>query len=1144
MYTRKRVISLIMCLLLVAGNLGLSGLAAVDFVNAEEAGESTVAGATEEPVASDNLAEVSEDNFDVEVTEEVSEPTDQDSEDADVDENVGSFVVFENNSEEESVETIQETEEEPAEETEEAAEETEESAEETEESAEETEEPAEETEEAAEETEEPTEELVELNSDTETREVTVDDVKITVTAEPETFPKEWKLEATKVSNEVQEEVTAAIDEVRSAEEKVAKAYTFDIKVLDADGNEVQPAEGKNVKVSFELAENSDSNVSANVYHLRNLAEESAEKAEEGSGETKANTEEPTATDEGFVAELLAPVEEGQEKEASDTITVETDGFSYYTVEFTYGDLTYIMEGGTSVAMENILSAVGLTGEITNAETEGDVPFEIYTDEGEWYVCAPQPFTTTHTLKVTVKEIVFDIEFGYKEVETSYSFRVTDTIALSNTITIVKDWEGDNADVRPSSLNMYIHNPGMSTLEDGPDIASAMETLAGSLNNITAFRKGTKAEYEAAAVTMLVSVNGPATYMWYDSGAIYYYSAGVVVMNENANQMFDKCNNITDISGLAYINTSYVTSMFAMFRDCFELTDLSPIENWDTGNVESMRFMFGSSTLPSKRMAVSDIRYLEGWNTQSVTDMSSMFKGASVSDVSWIAGWNVSNVANMNSMFFRAPVTDARALKDWNVVRVGGQYVNHSNGNTDTGSFNTMFAYNKDVNAASSVANNKKTVITNLPIWTNRAGTWAAAGTYNPSDGPASGSAPTTNKVKAADAGSDHLISSSTYTVDPTDSSKWIYTFTVPEGFELGIWSAYEDHPANYTVIYNDVVGKGLHTNPIEGIETGDTVTIVNTRYTQDLTVHLEIAEDAAALETFDYTLYLWTGDTEMEHPYDLTGTLPTGVTKTSDGTYTFSLSAMDAEPVVPEATATIRFQNIMNGVHYKVVEDHKEGWELMASTNTSEVLNTDRTAKFLNRAHTALINSYDLVIEMTTSGNQASRDKYFKVQVTLTDAGNNMTHVVYHDDDDLVIPSNGATLASYVGMSNPTTIVTDALGNATATFYLQNDQYVIIEDLPSGSKYTITEIYEDYIPSVTGVSVNGEDTDQTVGTYSVTDTSTGITDDTTIVFSNTKNGVVPTGIKLKRFDWAPIIIISMLGLAVLGLKRRREANGE
>lgn len=1112
-----------MCLLLVAGNLGLSGVVAVDFVNAEEAEETveeaetaedaeeaeeaeetTAADNSEEPVASDNLTEASEDSFDVEVEEEVSEPTDQDTEDADVDENVGSFVVFENNSEEASDATIYEVEEETA--------------------------------------DEPEEEPVELNSETETREVTVDDVKITVTAEPETFPKGWQLQAAKASDEIQEEAEAAIDEVRSAEEKVAKTYTFDIKVLDTNGKEVQPAEGKNVKVSFELAENSDSNVSANVYHLKNMAEEVAD--EEGSSETKENTEEPTVTDEGFVAELLAPVEEGQEKEASDTITVETDGFSYYTVEFTYGGLTYIMEGGTSVAMENILSAVGLTGEITNAETEGDVPFEIYTDEGEWYVCAPQPFTTTHTLKVTVKEIVFDIEFGYKEVETSYSFRVTDTIALSNTITIVKDWEGDNADVRPSSLNMYIHNPGMSTLEDGPDIASAMETLAGSLNNITAFRKGTKAEYEAAAVTRVVSVNGPETYMWYDSGAIYYYSAGVVVMNENSDNMFDKCNNITDISGLAYINTSYVTSMFAMFRDCFKLTDLSPIENWDTGNVESMRFMFGSSTLPSKRMALNDISYLAGWNTQSVTDMSSMFKGASVSDVSWIAGWNVSNVANMNSMFFRAPVTDARALKDWNVVRVGGQYVNRSNGNTDTGNFNTMFAYNKDVNAASSVANNKKTVITNLPIWTNRAGTWAAAGTYNPSNGPASGSAPTTNKVKAADAGYDHLISSSTYTVDPTDSSKWIYTFTVPEGFETGIWSAYEDHPAHYTVTYNSVVDKGIATDPIEGIETGDTVTIVNTRYTQDLTVHLEIAEDAAALETFDYTLYLWTGDTEMEHPYDLTGTLPTGVTKTGDGTYTFSLSAMDAEPVVPEATATIQFQNIMNGVHYKVMEDHKEGWELMASTHTSEVLNTDRTAKFLNRAHTALTNSYDLAIEMTTSGNQASRDKYFKVQVTLTDAGNNMTHVVYHEDDDLVIPSNGATLASYVGMSNPTTIVTDASGNATATFYLQNDQYVIIEELPSGSKYTITEIYEDYIPSVTGVSVNGEDTDQTVGTYSVTDTSTGITDDTTIVFSNTKNGVVPTGIKLKRFDWAPIIIISMIGLAVLGLKRRREANGE
>ena len=51
-------------------------------------------------------------------------------------------------------------------------------------------------------------------------------------------------------------------------------------------------------------------------------------------------------------------EEGQ------AVIAESDGFSYYTVEFTYDEKQYVMQGDSSVALTDILSFVGITKAIT------------------------------------------------------------------------------------------------------------------------------------------------------------------------------------------------------------------------------------------------------------------------------------------------------------------------------------------------------------------------------------------------------------------------------------------------------------------------------------------------------------------------------------------------------------------------------------------------------------------------------------------------------------------------------------------------------------------------------------------------------------------------------------------------------------
>ena len=69
---------------------------------------------------------------------------------------------------------------------------------------------------------------------------TVNGVRISVTAPEGVFPEGAVLSVTKVGGAVRQNVEDAVDAVRDDSVNVAKAYTFDIKVLDQNGNEIQP----------------------------------------------------------------------------------------------------------------------------------------------------------------------------------------------------------------------------------------------------------------------------------------------------------------------------------------------------------------------------------------------------------------------------------------------------------------------------------------------------------------------------------------------------------------------------------------------------------------------------------------------------------------------------------------------------------------------------------------------------------------------------------------------------------------------------------------------------------------------------------------------------------------------------------------
>ena len=134
--------------------------------------------------------------------------------------------------------------------------------------------------------------------------VTVDNVKIRVTAEAGAFEEGAKLSAARVPSTQLKEVENAVADARAKDELVKSAYAFDVKIMSQDGRALQPAAGKKVKVSFATEEAVNNSLSAVVYHI-------------------------VGPKDNIKAQKLATTVNREAKAAE----AQTTGLSYYVVEF-------------------------------------------------------------------------------------------------------------------------------------------------------------------------------------------------------------------------------------------------------------------------------------------------------------------------------------------------------------------------------------------------------------------------------------------------------------------------------------------------------------------------------------------------------------------------------------------------------------------------------------------------------------------------------------------------------------------------------------------------------------------------------------------------------------------------------------------
>ncbi|MBR4580108.1 MAG: hypothetical protein IKO32_02620 [Lachnospiraceae bacterium] len=194
--------------------------------------------------------------------------------------------------------------------------------------------------------------------------------------------------------------------------------------------------------------------------------------------------------------------------------------------------------------------------------------------------------------------------------------------------------------------------------------------------------------------------------------------------------------------------------------------------------------------------------------------------------------------------------------------------------------------------------------------------------------------------------------------------------------------------------------------------------------------------------------------------------------------------------------------------------------------------------------------SHNLYIGKKIYGNQASKDKYFRFEVTLKEAGANTTVNVGGDYTSVISTSvNGATTIDKNDLANPTdtsytnpsSFTTDASKEATVVFYLQGDQYVNLMGLPESTIYSVQETNDDGYTSESADVHNFE-----IGTEKFDDSVNGTvgTENIYTGFYNTKEGTIPTGVILSVAPWAIAGVVILAGVIFFAIRSRRRFEEE
>ena len=184
-----------------------------------------------------------------------------------------------------------------------------------------------------------------------------------------------------------------------------------------------------------------------------------------------------------------------------------------------------------------------------------------------------------------------------------------------------------------------------------------------------------------------------------------------------------------------------------------------------------------------------------------------------------------------------------------------------------------------------------------------------------------------------------------------------------------------------------------------------------------------------------------------------------------------------------------------------------------------------------------LLTTSDVTLSKKVTGNQGSRDEYFKFTVNITGADKGTQYIVDLSHADPTTTTNGVNRETHV---NSALLTAGEDGTLSQDFWIQNGQSIKIQGLGGSTGYTVTEAENAYKTNiaVTGDTKNGEADIAAVDGKAVTDAA--VTADTTVAYTNDKSGAVPTGLIMSIGGPAAIALLGGVGLVTIKAKKKEE----
>ena len=165
--------------------------------------------------------------------------------------------------------------------------------------------------------------------------------------------------------------------------------------------------------------------------------------------------------------------------------------------------------------------------------------------------------------------------------------------------------------------------------------------------------------------------------------------------------------------------------------------------------------------------------------------------------------------------------------------------------------------------------------------------------------------------------------------------------------------------------------------------------------------------------------------------------------------------------------------------------------------------------------YTNSLTQYDFDFSKTISGNQGDKNKRFSFTLTITGANPGTYPIIANNVTD-----------------NPTSITVGASGTATGEYSLTNGSTVKVVGLNAGAVCTVTENPDDYTATHkldTGEENSGADSGAVT-----------LDNNHSVAFTNTRNGIIPTGIIMTIAPFAiGICVFGAVFIFIICRKKRR-----